>query len=66
MLTPDAIADLAEMGFYFYAEPCPLRYILADIEVCVWATDDDEDHIREIIAQATRIATEGWIPVVVS
>lgn len=64
MLTPDAIAALAELGFFFDSEPCPLRYILSDIEGCAWASDDDDDRIREVIAQATLIAEEGWRVVV--
>lgn len=64
MLTPSAIAALAELGFYFDAGLCPLRYILSDIEGCAWASDDDDDRIREVITEATRIAEEGWRAVV--
>lgn len=64
MLTPSAIAALAELGFFFDAEPCPLRYILSDIEGGAWAADDDDGRIHEVIAQATLIAEEGWRVVV--
>ena len=62
MLTPDAIAALAELGFYFDAEPCPLRYIIADINDGVWNSDHDDSYEQTfaVIAKATRIATEGW------
>lgn len=62
MLTPDAIAALAELGFYFEAEPCPLRYLLEDINAARWNSDNDEspEQTEAVIAQAIRIAEEGW------
>jgi len=64
MLTPSAIAALAELGFYFDSEECPLRYILADIARCVAYADDDYEPTLAVINEATRIAREGWRPVV--
>ncbi len=65
MLTPTAIASLAELGFYFDAEPCPLSYIVSDIEGAAWAADDDEGRIGDVIADALRIVHDGgWLPVV--
>lgn len=66
MLTPDAIAALADLGFYFDAEPCPLRYILADIARCVAYSDEDYEPTITVISKAKQIATEGWVPVVVA
>ena len=66
MLTPDAIAALAELGFYYHAEPCPLRYILDDISEAIYNSDNDDypGQTEAVIARATRIATEGWRVVV--
>lgn len=64
MLTPSAIAALAELGFYYHAEPCSLRYILDDINEAIWNSDNDDypGQTESVIAQATRIAEEGWLP----
>lgn len=60
MLTPDAIAALAELGFFFDAgEPCPRRYIIEDIEAARWASSADHDEIESVIARALAIVFDG-------
>jgi hypothetical protein len=64
MLTPDAIAELAALGFSFDAEPYPLGCILAEIRECAALTDCEREYYAQVIGQAVRAATKGWIPVV--
>ena len=64
MLTPDAIAALAALGFSFDAgEPCPRRYIVEDIEAARWASSADHDEVESVITRALDIVFNGgWLP----
>ena len=64
MLTPDAIAALADLGFSFDAnEPCPRRYIVGDIESARWASSADRDEVESVITRALAVVFDGgWIP----
>jgi len=65
MLTPDAIVALAALGFSFDAEPCPVRYIVEDIEAARWASDDTVARVASAINRALDVVYDGgWIPVV--
>lgn len=65
MLTPDAIAALADLGFDVDTSPCPLSYIVSDIRAIEWHADDDDLEVtREVIARALDIVFNGgWLPV---
>jgi len=64
MLTPDAIASLAALGFSFDAEPCPVRYIVEDIEAARWASDDGDARVASAIYRALNVVYDGgWVPV---
>jgi len=65
MLTHDAIAALAALGFSFDpGEPCPRRYIVEDIESARWASSADHNEVESVITRALDIVFDGgWVPV---
>jgi hypothetical protein len=66
MLTPSAIAALADLGFDVCGDPCPLSYIVSDIRAIEWHADDDDiATTRDVIARALDIVfSGGWVPAV--